>query len=152
MIQDLRKAAECHRQVRKYAQSIIRPGVKLIDICEKIEGFYKIYYLLIMKIKIIPIIYYKKIKNKYELKLKNIYYSNKKNTKNRIFNIIIYHTKIYRHEPLPDRRKRSKSRNRVPNRFIAQPLRSALHSKQRRPNRAKLLRRAENRLRLANQR
>ncbi len=39
MIQDLRKAAECHRQVRKYAQSIIRPGVKLIDICEKIEGF-----------------------------------------------------------------------------------------------------------------
>lgn len=33
----LRKAAEVHRQVRKYAQSIIRPGVRLIDICEKIE-------------------------------------------------------------------------------------------------------------------
>lgn len=34
----LRKAAECHRQVRKYAQSIIRPGVRLIDICQAIES------------------------------------------------------------------------------------------------------------------
>ena len=33
----LRKAAECHRQVRKYAQSIIRPGKRLIDICDEIE-------------------------------------------------------------------------------------------------------------------
>ena len=33
----LRKVSEVHRQVRKYAQSIIRPGVRLIDICEKIE-------------------------------------------------------------------------------------------------------------------
>lgn len=33
----LRKSAETHRQVRKYAQKIIRPGVRLIDICEKIE-------------------------------------------------------------------------------------------------------------------
>lgn len=33
----LRKAAECHRQVRKYAQSYIRPGMKLIDICERLE-------------------------------------------------------------------------------------------------------------------
>ncbi len=33
----LRKASEVHKEVRKYAQSIIRPGVKLIDICEKIE-------------------------------------------------------------------------------------------------------------------
>lgn len=33
----LRKAAECHRQVRKFAQSYIRPGMKLIDICEKLE-------------------------------------------------------------------------------------------------------------------
>lgn len=36
-IQCLRKAAECQRQVRKYAQSFIRPGMKLIDICERIE-------------------------------------------------------------------------------------------------------------------
>ena len=36
-VNDLRKAAECHRQVRKYAQTFMRPGVKLIDICEKIE-------------------------------------------------------------------------------------------------------------------
>jgi methionyl aminopeptidase len=34
----LRKAAECHRQVRKYAQSIIRPGKRLIDICDQIEN------------------------------------------------------------------------------------------------------------------
>ena len=34
----LRKAAECHRQVRKYAQQIIRPGMKLVDICEAIEN------------------------------------------------------------------------------------------------------------------
>lgn len=33
----LRKAAECHRQVRKYSQSVIRPGRKLIDICEELE-------------------------------------------------------------------------------------------------------------------
>lgn len=37
-IQKLRKAAECHRQVRKYAQSIIKPGLRLIDICDKIEN------------------------------------------------------------------------------------------------------------------
>ena len=34
----LRKAAECHRQVRKYAQSIIKPGMRLIDICNEIEN------------------------------------------------------------------------------------------------------------------
>ncbi|KRX03152.1 Peptidase M24, structural domain [Pseudocohnilembus persalinus] len=33
----LRKGAECHRQVRKRCQKIIRPGKKLIDICEEIE-------------------------------------------------------------------------------------------------------------------
>lgn len=33
----LRKSAEAHRQVRKYAQTIIRPGRKLIDICNDIE-------------------------------------------------------------------------------------------------------------------
>jgi len=36
-VNDLRKAAECHRQVRKLAQSKIRPGMKLVDICELIE-------------------------------------------------------------------------------------------------------------------
>lgn len=34
----LRKAAECQRQTRKYAQSIIRPGQRLIDICSKLEN------------------------------------------------------------------------------------------------------------------
>ena len=29
----IRKSAEAHRQVRKYAQSIIKPGIKLIDLC-----------------------------------------------------------------------------------------------------------------------
>ncbi|KRX03153.1 Peptidase M24, structural domain [Pseudocohnilembus persalinus] len=33
----MRKGAECHRQVRKRCQRIIRPGKKLIDICEEIE-------------------------------------------------------------------------------------------------------------------
>ena len=37
-VKGLRKAAECHKQVRKYAQSIIRPGEKLIEICNKIEN------------------------------------------------------------------------------------------------------------------
>ena len=36
-IKSLRKVSEVHRQVRKYAQSIIKPGERLIDICEKIE-------------------------------------------------------------------------------------------------------------------
>jgi len=36
-IQQLRKAAECHRQVRKWTQSYIKPGMRLIDICEKLE-------------------------------------------------------------------------------------------------------------------
>lgn len=34
----LRKAAECHRQVRKYAQQIIKPGMRLVDICNEIES------------------------------------------------------------------------------------------------------------------
>jgi methionyl aminopeptidase len=34
----LRKSAEAHRQVRKYAQSIIKPGMKLVDICNEIEN------------------------------------------------------------------------------------------------------------------
>ncbi|KAJ1913316.1 Methionine aminopeptidase 2 [Mycoemilia scoparia] len=35
---DLRRAAEVHRQVRGYAQSIIKPGVDLTDIAEAIEN------------------------------------------------------------------------------------------------------------------
>lgn len=34
---DLRRAAEVHRQVRKHAQRIIRPGKKIMDICNEIE-------------------------------------------------------------------------------------------------------------------
>ena len=32
-----RKAAEVHRQVRRYAQSFIKPGIKLIDMCTMLE-------------------------------------------------------------------------------------------------------------------
>jgi methionyl aminopeptidase len=35
---DVRRAAEVHRQVRKYAQTIIKPGIRLIDMCEQIEN------------------------------------------------------------------------------------------------------------------
>ena len=34
----LRRAAECHRQVRKWAQSYMKPGQRLIDIVEKLEA------------------------------------------------------------------------------------------------------------------
>ena len=33
----VRHACEVHRQVRSHAQSFIKPGVKLIDICEQLE-------------------------------------------------------------------------------------------------------------------
>lgn len=33
----LRHASEVHRQVRKYAQSFIQPGIKLADMCERLE-------------------------------------------------------------------------------------------------------------------
>ncbi|EDQ89410.1 uncharacterized protein MONBRDRAFT_37121 [Monosiga brevicollis MX1] len=36
-IQDLREAAEAHRQVRSYVQRIAKPGIKMIDLCEKLE-------------------------------------------------------------------------------------------------------------------
>lgn len=36
--QALRKAAECHRQVRRWAQSYIKPGNRLIDIVETLEA------------------------------------------------------------------------------------------------------------------
>jgi len=35
---DLRQAAEVHRQVRMYAQRTIKPGMKMIDIVELIEN------------------------------------------------------------------------------------------------------------------
>ena len=37
-IESMRKAGECHKQIRKYAQSIIKPGIKLLDMVEKIEN------------------------------------------------------------------------------------------------------------------
>eukprot|EP01095_Lingulamoeba_sp_RSL-Kostka_P016213 TRINITY_DN784_c0_g1_i1.p1 TRINITY_DN784_c0_g1~~TRINITY_DN784_c0_g1_i1.p1 ORF type:complete len:499 (-),score=213.97 TRINITY_DN784_c0_g1_i1:268-1764(-) len=39
MYEELREAAEVHRQVRKYAQQeLIKPGVKLIDMCTALEN------------------------------------------------------------------------------------------------------------------
>ena len=38
LIYDLRKAAECHKIVRRNIQNFIKPGVKLIDICQKVEN------------------------------------------------------------------------------------------------------------------
>lgn len=37
-LQDLRKAGECHRAVRKYVQSYIKPNIKITDICNMIEN------------------------------------------------------------------------------------------------------------------
>jgi len=33
----IRRAAECHRQVRKYVQSYCRPGLTMTDICQRLE-------------------------------------------------------------------------------------------------------------------
>lgn len=35
---ELRQAAECHRQTRKWVMSWIEPGMKMVDICEKLEN------------------------------------------------------------------------------------------------------------------
>ena len=35
---DLRKCAEVHRQTRKWAQKFIKPGMKIMDICNEIEA------------------------------------------------------------------------------------------------------------------
>ena len=49
-IQNMRKSGECHRQIRKYAQRIIRPGIKMEDMCIQIEifslchGYSKLYH------------------------------------------------------------------------------------------------------------
>lgn len=37
-LREARCAAEAHRQVRKYVQSWIAPGMKMIDICERLEA------------------------------------------------------------------------------------------------------------------
>ena len=37
MYDSVRRAAEVHRQVRRYAQSFIKPGIKLIDMCTMLE-------------------------------------------------------------------------------------------------------------------
>jgi hypothetical protein len=34
----VRLAAEVHREVRRYAQSFIKPGIKLADMCERLEN------------------------------------------------------------------------------------------------------------------
>ena len=36
-VNKIRLAAEVHKQVRSYAQSFIQPGIKLTDMCERIE-------------------------------------------------------------------------------------------------------------------
>ena len=38
MYNDVRKASEVHRAVRKYIKTIAVPGVKLIDMCETLEN------------------------------------------------------------------------------------------------------------------
>ena len=37
MINEVRQAAEVHRQVRKFVQRIAKPGIRLIDMCEQLE-------------------------------------------------------------------------------------------------------------------
>ena len=38
---DLRKAAEIHKNVRKYAQTLIKPGIDALDFCNKLEEMNK---------------------------------------------------------------------------------------------------------------
>jgi methionyl aminopeptidase len=38
MYEEIREAAECHRHVRKFAQEYIKPGIRLIDLCEALEN------------------------------------------------------------------------------------------------------------------
>ncbi|KXZ49245.1 hypothetical protein GPECTOR_22g837 [Gonium pectorale] len=37
MINEVRRAAEVHRQVRKHMRSVIKPGIRLFDMCEQLE-------------------------------------------------------------------------------------------------------------------
>lgn len=38
MVNQVRQAAEVHRQVRKYMKTIIKPGIQLFDMCETLEA------------------------------------------------------------------------------------------------------------------
>ncbi|VDK57272.1 unnamed protein product, partial [Cylicostephanus goldi] len=38
MYQDYRRSAEVHRQVRKYVRSWVKPGMTMIEICERLEA------------------------------------------------------------------------------------------------------------------
>ncbi|CAD5218852.1 unnamed protein product [Bursaphelenchus okinawaensis] len=38
MYKDFRRAAESHRQTRKWVKSWVKPGMKMIDICERLEA------------------------------------------------------------------------------------------------------------------
>mmetsp|Transcript_8839 Transcript_8839/g.26479 ORF Transcript_8839/g.26479 Transcript_8839/m.26479 type:complete len:457 (-) Transcript_8839:291-1661(-) len=38
MINEARQCAEVHRQVRKYIRTIAKPGIKMVDLCETLEG------------------------------------------------------------------------------------------------------------------
>lgn len=33
----IRRASECHRQVRRYAQSYFRPGITMVELCQRLE-------------------------------------------------------------------------------------------------------------------
>jgi methionyl aminopeptidase len=37
MINDVRQAAEVHRQVRSYVRTIAKPGILMAELCEKLE-------------------------------------------------------------------------------------------------------------------
>lgn len=39
LLNDARQAAEVHRQVRRHMTSVIKPGIKLFDMCEQLEGY-----------------------------------------------------------------------------------------------------------------
>lgn len=42
LYREVRQAAECHRQTRKWVMSWIEPGMKMIDICEKLENMNRV--------------------------------------------------------------------------------------------------------------
>ena len=37
MVNEVRQAAEVHRQVRAYVRTIAKPGILMTDLCEKLE-------------------------------------------------------------------------------------------------------------------
>ena len=34
----VRRAAECHRQVRRWVQSWVRPGIPMVELCQRLEA------------------------------------------------------------------------------------------------------------------